>query len=717
MSDAGHDIGDVAEVVVDRAVEGLDRPFSYCIADGQKIVPGVRVRVPLARGRAVGLVVDRHRGSCSGLKSVEAVLDAEPLMTPVLLELAAWMAERYLCYLPQALRAMIPSAIRRGVKPKTGEPLYRAVGIRVGRPSRKQDLWEFLHNQGPLSRSAILTRFPGGQAALRALYAEGAIEAVPAEVPEIAAATAPPYDLTDEQHEALKAIGQSAGVWLLEGVTGSGKTEIYLQRIADVLTRGGQALVLVPEIALTPQTLARFQERFGAHVGVWHSRLSDGERVNVWQNVKHGRTAVVVGARSAIFLPFRRLEVIVLDEEHEPSYKQEEHPRYHTRDVAIWRGRREGAQVILGSATPALETAYQARSGALGWVRLSRRVGARPLPPVQVVDMREELAAGHREIFSRLLKSRITDTLDRGRQVILFLNRRGYSTFVLCRDCGRALECPSCAVTLTYHQATGRLECHYCFHRETLPRHCPACGSERIRYFGAGTERVADEVTRWWPAARLLRADRDAVTSTEGYWDLYRRFSGGAADVLVGTQMIAKGMDFPRVGLVGVVAADTALHLPDFRSAERTFQLLVQASGRTGRGSEPGEVVIQTYNPEHYAITRARVHDYDGFYRDELVFRRDLSYPPFNEVWLLEVKARRAEDALAAADKTAARLARELAPEQILGPAPAPLAKVRDRHRYHLLVKGERAAVAHVLRAILSEGYPVSITVDPYYML
>ncbi|MCL5116069.1 MAG: primosomal protein N', partial [Firmicutes bacterium] len=335
------------------------------------------------------------------------------------------------------------------------------------------------------------------------------------------------------------------------------------------------------------------------------------------------------------FLPFPAMGVIVLDEEHEPTYKQEEHPRYHAREVALWRGAREEATIVLGSATPAIETRYSALSGQIGHVRLPERVLGRSLPEVTVVDMREELRLGNRDIFSSALREALADALERGEQAILFLNRRGYSTFVLCRSCGQALECRHCAVSLTYHQRENRLVCHYCMRESPVPKRCPECGSDKIRYFGAGTERVVEEVQRHFPEARILRADRDTLTRPADYAELYQKFLGGEADVLVGTQMIAKGMDFPRVSLVGVVAADTALHLPDYRSAERTFQLLVQAGGRSGRGEVPGRVVIQTYNPEHYAIHHAYRHDYAAFYEEEIRFREATHYPPYADLWLM----------------------------------------------------------------------------------
>lgn len=710
----------LADVVVDRTVGALDRSFTYALPDAIGESLGYRVKVPLGHGQAVGIVVAVREGDPSPeLREVMARLDSFPVLTEPLLEMAGWMAERYLCYLPQALRAMVPSGVRRGMSPRPQDPWYQAVGSRVGRLSQKQTVFDYLRQHGPTPRSVLKREMPGAIVALRALVAEASVEAMDA--PRRAPSSEPSLVLTAEQEVALAAIGQGKGrAWLLEGVTGSGKTEIYLRVIQQAIQRGQQALVLIPEIALTPQTESRFRMRFGDAVRVWHSGLTDSERVNTWHQVRLGQAQVVVGARSAIFLPCPRLGVVVLDEEHEPSYKQDEHPRYHTRDLALWRGKHEGARIVMGSATPSLEMAYRARRGEIGHLLLHHRAAGQTMPTVEVVDMREELRAGHREIFSRKLIAGVTEALLEKQQVILFLNRRGYATFVLCRECGQAVDCPHCAVTLTFHQGQNRLECHYCFYQAPVPTQCAHCGSDKIRYFGAGTEKVVEEVHRFWPEARVLRADRDAILGREAYTELYRRFLAGDADVLVGTQMIAKGMDFPRVTVVGVVAADVALNLPDFRSAERTFQLLVQAGGRAGRGEHLGHVVIQTYNPQHYAIAHAETYDFEGFFAQEISFRETLGYPPFRELWLVEVEGDDTDLVLRRADAIALELRCELADEvEVLGPAPAPLLKVRGRYRYHLLIKSHQRAttVAARLKALSSRGDGVKVTRDPYFML
>ncbi len=714
----------LADVIIDRVAEALDRAFTYRIPDvlQNSIAIGQLVSVPF-RGTVVAGVVRRvYSGlAISGLKDIVGIRDAEPVVTPPLLELAEWMCERYLCYLPQALRAMIPASVRKSKRTRPSQTWYRVQGTRQGRPSRKQSLFEYIARCGAVDRRTLLDAFPQAGPALHALIQENVVEVMPLPPQDIAALTTP-HPLTPEQDRALRSFLQEpATSWLLEGVTGSGKTEVYLALIADALERGKQALVLLPEIALTPQTVTRFRGRFGSGVAVWHSGLSQDERRQTWEAVRQGRLKVVVGARSAIFLPFTALAVIVIDEEHEPSYKQEEHPRYHTREVALWRGKREGALVVLGSATPSLESRYKAQSGEMGHVQIPRRVLGRTMPTVEIVDMRDELKEGNRHIFSRLLQDEMSRARARDEQIILFLNRRGYSTFVLCRSCGQALECPDCAVSLTYHQQEERLACHYCLRQFPLPKRCPECGSEKIRYFGAGTERVVEEVRALFPQARLLRADRDVLKDPQDYATLYHQFYRGEADVLVGTQMIAKGMDFPRVGLVGVVAADTALHLPDFRSAERTFQLLVQAGGRSGRADIPGRVVIQSYNPDHYAIKLAKTHDYSAFYEEEIAFRSATRYPPFSQLWLLAFEG---EDRAAVAESArqgAEALRAGWPGDEVLGPAPAPLSRVRGRYRYHVLLKhfadpGKQSVVPH-LKELQNRLAGLRITRDPYLLM
>ena len=499
--------------------------------------------------------------------------------------------------------------------------------------------------------------------------------------------------LTDEQHVALKAIvgsmeEQTAKTFLLHGVTGSGKTEIYLQAIQKVLDEGKEAIMLVPEISLTPQMTERFRSRFGEMVAVMHSGLSVGEKYDEWRKIQQGKVSVVVGARSAIFAPFTNIGLIILDEEHESTYKQEDSPRYHARDVAIWRSEFYKCPVILGSATPALESFARAKKGVYSLLSLKQRALHQPLPTVFIADMREELQKGNRSMFSEQLIDAIRVRLEKKEQMVMFLNRRGYSSFVLCRDCGTVVQCPNCDISLTYHRTTEKLKCHYCGYEERVPQICPQCQSEHIRYFGTGTQKVEEEIYKLFPEARVLRMDVDTTKQKGAHEEILQAFGEGQADILLGTQMIAKGLDFPNITLVGVLSADTSLHLPDYRAAERTFQLLTQVSGRAGRHEKRGEVIIQSYTPEHYAIELAKIQDYEPFYEREMFLRRRSGYPPYYFVALVQISHEdvmmAAEYAGRAADWLRGNLSNQVA---IIGPTTASISRLQNRYRYQCLIK------------------------------
>ena len=516
-------------------------------------------------------------------------------------------------------------------------------------------------------------------------------------------------------------------VFLLHGVTGSGKTEIYLRALEKVVAAGRQGIVLVPEISLTPQTIRRFAGRFPGRVAVIHSRLSSGERFDTWRRARSGQVDVVVGSRSALFAPLPRIGLLVVDEEHDPAYKQQRTPRYHARDTAIELARLHGAVTILGSATPSLESQFKARRGIYTLLRLPRRVmGHREegavrmadLPPITVVDMRAELRAGNRSMFSRLLQDALRGTLDRGEQAILFLNRRGSASFVMCRDCGHVVKCPRCNIPLTHHQGDV-LICHHCNYRQPMPRTCPKCGSLRFKTFGAGTERVIQALQAAFPQARPLRWDRDAVQGKGSHEAILQDFIDHKADVLVGTQMIAKGLDLPLVTLVGVLSAEMGLFLPDFRAAERTFQILMQVAGRAGRSERGGQVIFQTYHPTHYAILTASRHDYEGFYRVEMRYRQSMGYPPYRRLTrllYLDSNRERCEQETARVAAHLQRRARELGIEgfSLIGPAPAFFSKERGKFRWHLLFRAQDPAM-------LLAGVPLTphwrIDVDPVDVL
>ncbi|MEB3101241.1 primosomal protein N' [Ferviditalea candida] len=550
--------------------------------------------------------------------------------------------------------------------------------------------------------------------------------------------------LTDEQQAIYDEIAASLRmrthqVFLLHGVTGSGKTEVYLQAIEVCLNQGREAIVLVPEISLTPQMVERFKSRFGDWVAVLHSRLSHGERYDEWRKIQMGKVKVAIGARSAVFAPFSNLGLLIVDEEHEASYKQEENPKYHAGEVAVARGRQSRAVILLGSATPSLESYHRTQTGEYKLLKMPSRVQGRPLPAVQVIDMREELKAGNRSMFSRALHQAIEDRLQKQEQMVLLLNRRGYSTFVMCRSCGYVAGCPHCEISLTYHHNSRTMRCHYCGYAERELNSCPSCKSAHIRFFGAGTQRVEEELVRLFPGIRVIRMDVDTTNQKGAHEKWLQLFRSRQADVLLGTQMVAKGLDFPYVTLVGVIAADTVLNLPDFRSAEKTFQLLTQVAGRAGRHHLPGEVVIQSYTPEHYSIQCASMHDYSRFVAQELKLREAREYPPFWKLILVTLSHGQIPLLVRAGETLAdeirqqwRRLSRHATDAggdgrlEVLGPVASPISRIKDRYRFQCMIKyrGDVAisgimdgALSRLEDTVSKEKLQISVDVDPQMMM
>lgn len=534
--------------------------------------------------------------------------------------------------------------------------------------------------------------------------------------------------LNAEQQVAVETILQSvqeqqSQTYLLEGITGSGKTEVYLQVIAEVLNQGKTAIMLVSEISLTPQMVQRFKSRFGEHVAVMHSGLSQGEKYDEWRKIERGEAEVVVGARSAIFAPIENIGVIIIDEEHEASYKQEETPRYHARDLAIWRSEYHHCPVVLGSATPSLESRARAQKNVYQRLRLTQRANqAATLPTIDVVDMRQEVENGNVSSFSMSLQEKLQERLEKNEQSVLLLNRRGYSSFVMCRDCGYVLPCPNCDISLTLHMDSKTMKCHYCGHEERIPYRCPNCGQDKIRYYGTGTQKVEEELQTLLPDSRILRMDVDTTRRKGAHEKILRTFGEGQADILLGTQMIAKGLDFPNVTLVGVLNADTALNLPDFRSSERTFQLLTQVSGRAGRAEKPGEVIIQSFNPEHYAIQLAKAQDYEDFYTKEMYIRHRGDYPPY--YFTVQITASHPEENEAAKQmfQIATKLKQGLSPQAILlGPTPNAIMRVNNRYFYQVIIKYKQEPMLQpLLKEILTDtqratarGLKLSIDAEP----
>ncbi|MGA8942059.1 MAG: primosomal protein N' [Thermoactinomyces sp.] len=585
------------------------------------------------------------------------------------------------------------------VRPANADFLKETIASLPGRAKRQKEVLQFfLSNPYEIPMSQLLARLQVSRSTVQSLVNKKILVAVEREklrdpYRDRHFQKTEPLSLTEEQKKAIAPIMDSirnrrADAILLQGVTGSGKTEIYLQSIAEVLKKDQEAIVLVPEISLTPQMVQRFKGRFGEQVAVLHSGLSRGERYDEWRKIHRGEVKLAIGARSAIFAPFRRIGLIIIDEEHESSYKQEENPKYHARDIAWWRVQKHQATLVLGSATPSLETYMYAQKGYYRRVELTRRVHGRPFPEMHVVDMREELASGNRSMFSRRLRDELTRCIRSGEQAVLFLNRRGFSTFVLCRECGESLTCPHCDISLTFHKTNRTVRCHYCGYTERVPEVCPACGSKHIRHFGVGTQRVEQELARQFPGIRVIRMDVDTTSRKGAHEQLLKSFGAGQADVLLGTQMIAKGLDFPNVTLVGVIAADTMLHLPDFRSAERTFQLLTQVSGRAGRHEKPGKVVIQTYNSEHYSISLAANRRILSFYQQEARLRKQHAYPPYCGLFSVLISHPDRVKVMRSGQEIARRIGEDLPPDcQLLGPVPAPVPRIKDRYRLQILLK------------------------------
>lgn len=540
-----------------------------------------------------------------------------------------------------------------------------------------------------------------------------------------------PLQLNRDQQAAVGRINQAVEdqhdqTFLLQGVTGSGKTEVYLQTIAKALAAGRTALMLVPEISLTPQIVNRVRRRFGSQVAVLHSGLSNGEQYDEWRRIERGQARVVVGARSAVFAPLQNLGIIIMDEEHETSYKQDDAPRYHAREVAKWRSHYHQAPLILGSATPSLESRARALKGVYQLLKLPHRVNQQPLPPIRVVDMRPEIKRRGESNFSLPLLQALDLRLQRHEQSILMLNRRGFSSFMMCRDCGAVLKCPNCDISLTLHMDTRTMKCHYCGHEEPIPQVCPNCHSRHIRYYGTGTEKVEQELNRLLPQARIIRMDVDTTRRKGMHEKLLRQFGQQQADILLGTQMIAKGLDFPNVTLVGVLNADTGLGLPDFRASEHTFDLLSQVSGRAGRANKQGQVIIQTFNPDHYAIRDAQAHDYERFFRQEMNLRHQAGYPPY--YYTVRLMASHPEEAAAARAMAHIRqeLAAKLAPATIvLGPTPRAIARMKRRYYYQIVIKYKKdphlhPALQQILQETQAKGFKdvqVSIDPDPQYFM
>lgn len=703
-----------AHIIIDISIKSLDRVFTYGIPDHMALeaCPGAVVEIPFGNGNKIRNgyileVVDHIDFDPSKLKYIKNVLPGMRYEGE-LLDLAAWMQRRYACTIQTALKALLPT--QPGVKKKeeffvqsllSPEAIEGTIASIRDKPIHRSRVrvLECLYHQPFIKQAELLTAASVSAGVLQTMEKRGLIERTYKRTQRI------PYDVDDyatttnlrpnlEQQEAIDGICEAVEakkreVFLLHGVTGSGKTEVYMQVIEQVLKAGKSAIVLIPEIGLTPQALRRFVERFGDVVGVMHSRLSVGERFDQWQLAKDGAIKIMIGPRSAIFTPFESIGVIIIDEEHETTYKSEMPPKFHAREVAVFRANRHGCPVVLGSATPLVSTMYKALSGIYKKYELNEKAASDQPLEVITVDMRKELAEGNKTIFSQALRQRIQETLLKKEQVILFLNRRGYAKFVSCRQCGYVIKCDHCDVPLNYHKHRHQLLCHYCGNSQPMVQKCPSCGSQHIREFGVGTQKVEDMILQVFPEARILRMDYDTTSGKHGHTKVLDSFENYEADILLGTQMVAKGHHFDRVTLVGVLAADMSLYTNDFRASERTFQLITQVIGRSGRGTRQGSAVIQTYSPDHYSITCAANEDYDTFYRNEIAYRELMGYEPFKHMLLVMMTSKDEKYIIRLSYQIAQRLGSAMDDNdiEILGPTQASLSKINDHFRRVIYIK------------------------------
>ena len=750
----------VARVTLEIA---LRKEFDYAIPPelSPRVEIGTRVKVPFGPRQVSGVVTAVIEESThTNLRPIAKIIGAPSLVTPKVLQLARWIADYYCCAPEIALKSVLPQAVRKEDASFRERLFVRPVPSHGEGPkltARQQDILNIIEEWRELPLQRLIALSGATPTTIRKLEDKGLIVIAPQvdeRDPYAKEHILPtePLTLNAEQSAALARINSAQGkTFLLHGVTGSGKTEIYLQAIAQALEQDRGAIVLVPEISLTPQTVERFKARFSSGplrtlVAVLHSHLSAGERHDEWHKIRQGRARIVIGARSAIFAPVDPLGLIIVDEEHEHSYKQEESPRYHARDVAVVRGQMEGAVVVLGSATPSMESYYNAKRGKYQLLELPTRVDDQKMPVVRVIDMRAE---GRKQkgipIFSNQLKEAITKRLERCEQTILFLNRRGYSTSLQCPQCGYVAQCPNCSVSLTFHRRAAKLLCHICGHAAEAPRVCPEpkCRNAGIRYSGLGTEKVEETLDKLFPQARITRMDSDTLKRKEDYRRILGDFRAGKIDVLVGTQMIAKGLHFPNVTLVGIIYADLSLHMPDFRAGERTFQLLTQVAGRAGRGDVEGEVFVQAFTPFHPAIQYARRHDFVGFYEQEIEFREQLNYPPLSRIALLTLRGRNEDKVRLSAEHVRQKLeslvsqpAGQFVPKsvgggsgsrgttgqgeaQIAGPAPAPLARAETFYRYQIMLRTRSMtklsrAIAQMQNTLaLPDDVMLSVDIDP----
>ncbi|QAT40143.1 primosomal protein N' [Clostridium sp. JN-9] len=695
-----------AGIVINNDAAALDRIFTYEIPEKfQNIIRiGHRVKVPFGNGniKIYGIVFqlfnDVKLENADKIKRIIEISDDFPILRDTDITLINAMKRKYLCTRIQCIKAVVPSTIFKDIKSKV------EMVVTVGKSPEgryKNDTYMSIYNivknnNGIYNRSELKEKFNLSLSSINTMIKHGYLLLRSMIINRYNDRIYNKYSrkiLNPQQQTAVETILNSDyNKFLIHGITGSGKTEVYMSLVSEMIKKGKDSIILVPEISLTPQMVERFKGRFGKDISVFHSKLSDGERYDEWLRIKEGKVKVAIGARSAVFLPFNNLGMIVIDEEHENSYKSDSDPKYNAREIAEMKCDIEQCKLVLGSATPSIETFYRSRKNEFRYICLDKRVDGVEMPDIKIVDLRQELLKNNRSIFSEDLFNGIKEKLSKNEQIILFLNRRGFSTFVSCRKCGFVFKCDNCDISLTYHANEKSLVCHYCGKKINVPKVCPKCGSNYVKYFGIGTEKIEMEVKKYFPQARTLRMDFDTTRKKNSYENIYNSFKNHEADILIGTQMIAKGLDFENVTLVGVLAADLSLNMPDYTSSERTFQLLTQVSGRAGRGKKKGEVIIQTYSPEDKSIQCAARNDYMSFYENEISLRKSMDYPPFSQILLLNFASKNENLLIKCIQNVGIILKNAIIKYDkilMLGPCPCEISKIKENYRWQIILKGQ----------------------------
>lgn len=729
-----------AGIIVNNEAVQLDMIFTYMIPKSlqDKDLIGAAVKIPFGKSNKLidGYVIETYEqfNDVKNIKEIAKCNDSYPTLRHTDILLINFMHEKYLCTYLDCIRSLLPSGVGKDITYKYCD--FVITGIELNGKyelTKYEEIYNTVNdNNGVFTKSELVNKFKFSPSSINTLVKHGFLNFDRRVVGRFDNRRFQQYEkktLNSEQLNVFNGILSSENKkFLIHGVTGSGKTEVYMHLVEEMLNRELDTIILVPEISLTPQMIERFKGRFGSDIAVFHSRLSEGEKIDEWTRVRKGDVKVAVGARSAVFLPFKSLGMIIIDEEHELSYKSDANPKYDAREIAEFRCELDGCKVVLASATPSIETFYRVKSDDKEIFQMNNRADCATMPKSSTIDMREELLSNNKSIFSRKLYYAIKQTIENKEQVILFLNKRGFSSFISCRKCGYVFKCSSCDISMTYHAYGEYLECHYCGKKQKATRTCPSCGSNYVKHFGVGTERVEEEIKKYFPEAKTIRMDFDTTRKKNSYENIYNSFKNKEADILIGTQMIAKGLDFENVTLVGVLAADLSLNMPDYRAAERTFQLLTQVSGRAGRGKKAGEVIIQSYSPDNFSIQKALVYDYEGFYNEEIKIRQDMNYPPFSKILLINLSSKNEEILIKTVQNIGSFLKDTYGKDvmfEILGPCPSSISKMKDSYRWQIIFKGEitnklAAEVKFIIYKLVKNVYNdirVSIDINPSSLL